>query len=304
MKEIKHPSKRIDHVLEVPNLIELQLNSYKWFLREGFPELLKSFSPIWDFTHTNYIEFLDFSVGEPKYTISDCRDRDITFEAPLKVQVRLGGKDREVIESEVYLGDLPLMTDQGTFIINGRERVIVSQLSRSPGIYFDDDVDFSMQILVSSRVIPNEGPWLELESEPNFVVRSAISQSKKIPVTQLMKALNAFDEARFPVHKPIGESIHRRLAEPLANPDTGEVVGEKDTLITEEFVKGLPKKMQDAIAFIYSPAGTNDELLMTFGKRLTIDKPTADVLYGKRPLEDIKEGADIVIAKMKRIDRE
>ena len=264
MKEIKHPSKRIDHVLEVPNLIELQLNSYKWFLQEGLPELLKSFSPIWDFTHTNYIEFLDFSIGEPKYTIPECRDRDITFEAPLKVQVRLGGKDREVIESEVYLGDLPLMTDQGTFIINGRERVIVSQLSRSPGIYFDDDVDLSMQILVTSRVIPNEGPWLELESEPSFVVRAAISQSKKIPITQLIKALNAFDqEARFPVHKRLSEAIHRRLAEPIADPKTGEVLIESDTLITEDLVKSLPEKLRDTQAFVYSPVGTNEDLLMT-----------------------------------------
>nr|MBA3727013.1 DNA-directed RNA polymerase subunit beta [Armatimonadota bacterium] len=304
MKEIKHPSKRIEHVLEVPNLIELQLNSYKWFLREGLPELLKSFTPIWDFTKTNYIEFLDFSLGEPKYTIPESRDRDITFEAPLKVQVRLGGKDREVIESEVYLGDLPLMTDQGTFIINGRERVIVSQLSRSPGIYFDDDVDLSMQILIKSRVIPNEGPWLELESEPNFVVRSAISQSKKIPVTQLIKALNAFDEARYPVHRVLSKAIHRRLAEPLADPETGEVLAETDTLITQDFVDSLPKKLRDASVFTYSPVGTNDELLMTFGTKVTLDKPKAAGLYSMRPLADIKQGDDLIVGKLKRIDRE
>jgi DNA-directed RNA polymerase subunit beta len=304
MKEISHASKRIDHVLEVPNLIELQLNSYKWFLEEGLPELLKSFSPIWDFTHTNYIEFLDFSIGEPKYSISDCRDRDMTFEAPLKVQVRLGGKDREVIESEVYLGDLPVMTNQGTYIINGRERVIVSQLSRSPGIYFDEDVDLSMQILVKSRVIPNEGPWLELESEPNFVVRSAISQSKKIPVTQLIKALFAFEEARFPITRPLGDAIHRRLAEPLADPETGEVLAETDTLITESLIKSLPKAMQSHPAKIYSPVGSNDDLLMTFGRVVTLEKPTADVVYGKRPLEDIKEGDKVIVPKFKRIDKE
>ncbi|MDQ2985130.1 MAG: DNA-directed RNA polymerase subunit beta [Armatimonadota bacterium] len=304
MKEIKHPSKRIDHVLEVPNLIELQLNSYKWFLREGLPELLKSFSPIWDFTHTNYIEFGEFSLGEPKYTVDECRDRDVTFEAPLKVKVSLGPKDMEVIESEVYLGDLPIMTDSGTFIINGRERVIVSQLSRSPGIYFDDDVDLTMQILTKARVIPNEGPWLELESEPNFVVRAAISQSKKIPVTQLIKALNAFENARQPVTKVLSESIHRRLAEPLADPETGEVLGAVDTLITEEFVASLPKGLRDTSIRIYSPVGTNDDLLYTFGKRLSLKKPTATELYGKRPIEDIKEGGELIVAKLKRIDRE
>jgi len=304
MKEIKHPSKRIDHVLEVPNLIELQLNSYKWFLREGLPELLNSFSPIWDFTQSNYIAFGEFSLGEPKYTVAECRNRDVTYEAPLKVKVSLAAKDMEVIESEVYLGDLPIMTDQGTFIINGRERVIVSQLSRSPGIYFDDDVDLTMQILTKARVIPNEGPWLELESEPNFVVRAAISQSKKIPVTQLIKALNAFDEARLPIHRVLSESIHRRLAEPLADPETGEVLAGTDTLITDEFVASLPKAMRDAQALIYSPVGTNDDLLYTFGRKLTLKKPEAAELYGKRPVEDVKQGDELIIAKLKRIDRE
>src|SRR4030095_3295995 len=107
MKVIQPSSKRIGLFLEVPNLIELQLNSYKWFLEEGLPELFTTFSPIWDFTQTNYIEFANFVLGEPKSGIDDCRDRDMTFEAPIKAIVRLGGKDREVIESEVYLGDLP-----------------------------------------------------------------------------------------------------------------------------------------------------------------------------------------------------
>ena len=157
MRVIQPSSKRIGRFLEVPNLIELQLNSYKWFLEEGLPELFQTFSPIWDFTQTNYIELVSFTLGEPKYSISECRDRDMTFEGPIKAIVRFGGRDREVIESEVYLGDLPLMTDKGTFIINGRERVIVSQLSRSPGLYFEEGVDSSMQVLVSARIIPNEG---------------------------------------------------------------------------------------------------------------------------------------------------
>jgi DNA-directed RNA polymerase subunit beta len=160
MRVIQASSKRIYRHIEVPNLIELQLNSYRWFLEEGLPELFRTFSPIYDFTQSNFIELVSFSLGEPKYSIQDCRDRDITFEAPIKAIVRFGGKDREVIESEVYLGDLPLMTDKGTFIINGRERVIVSQLSRSPGLYFEEGVDSSMQVVVSARVIPMEGPWL------------------------------------------------------------------------------------------------------------------------------------------------
>lgn len=304
MREIKHASKRIEHVLEAPNLIEVQLNSYKWFLEEGFPELLKSFSPIWDFTHNNYIEFLDFCVGEPKYTIDECRDRDISYEAPIKVFVRVGGKDTEVIESEVYLGDLPIMTDQGTFIINGRERVIVSQLTRSPGIYFDEDVDLSMQILVKSRVIPNEGPWLELESEPSFVVRAAVSQTKKIPLTQLIKALWAFDEARHPIHRSIDKAVHKRLAEPLVDPETGEVLGETDTLITLNFIKSLPKQLQECEVLVYSPVSTNEDLLWTFGQIHIFKTPKADDVYGKRPIEDITENENVICPKYKKIDRD
>ena len=207
MKIVQPSSKRIGRFLEAPNLIELQLNSYKWFLEEGLPELFKTFSPIWDFTQTNYIELVSFTLGEPKYSIQECRDRDMTFEAPIKAIVRFGGRDREVIESEVYLGDLPLMTDKGTFIIKGRERVIVSQLSRSPGLYFEEGVDSGMQVIISARVIPNEGPWLEIESDSNLVVRTQISQTKKLPLTQLIKALYGFEKGRGRRHASVGDSL-------------------------------------------------------------------------------------------------
>ncbi len=206
MTIIQPTSKRIGRFLEVPNLIELQLNSYRWFLEEGLPELFQTFSPIWDFTQSNFIELVSFSLGEPKYSVDECRDRDMTFEAPIKAIVRFGGREREMIESEVYLGDLPLMTDRGTFIINGRERVIVSQLSRSPGLYFEEGVDTAMQMVISARVIPNEGPWLEIESDSNHIVRTQISQTKKLPLTQLIKALGAFDKGTSTVHLPLKES--------------------------------------------------------------------------------------------------
>ncbi|RYG31697.1 DNA-directed RNA polymerase subunit beta, partial [bacterium] len=198
MRVVTPSSKRFSTVLEVPNLIELQLNSYRWFLEEGLPELFKTFSPIYDFTQSNFLELVSFTLGEPKYSLQECRDRDFTYEAPIKAVVRLGGKDRDLIESEVYLGDLPLMTDKGTFIINGRERVIVSQLSRSPGLYYEEDVDTAMQVMIKARVIPTEGPWLDVESDSNSVVRAQISQTKKLPVTQLIKALYGyytFDES-------------------------------------------------------------------------------------------------------------
>src|SRR5271170_3551168 len=233
MRVIQPTSKRIGRFLEVPNLIELQLNSYKWFLEEGLPELFSTFSPIWDFTQTNYIELVSFTLGEPKYSLSECRDRDMTYEAPIKAIVRFGGRDREVIESEVYLGDLPLMTDKGTFIINGRERVIVSQLSRSPGLYFEEGVDSSMQVLVSARIIPNEGPWLEIESDANLVVRTQISQTKKLPLTQLIKALSVFDKGRATLTLTLDKASGKRLLEPLVDQDTGEVLINSGVIVTE-----------------------------------------------------------------------
>ncbi len=304
MRVIQPSSKRIGRSLEVPNLIELQLNSYKWFLEEGLPELFETFSPIWDFTQTNYIEFTDFVLGEPKYGIDDCRDRDLTFEAPIKAIVRLGGRDREVIESEVYLGDLPLMTDNGTFVINGRERVIVSQLSRSPGLYFEEDVDTSMQMIVRARIIPSEGPWLEIENDSNGVVRTQISQSKKLPITQLIKALHGFEKGRDRQTRKLGEAYHKKLAEPLADPDTGEVLIDKGAIVTKAILDSLTDEQKQIEALTETPLGTTEEMYWAFGEEQTLESPVADDLVGKRPLEDIKDGTKTVVQAMHRIDQD
>lgn len=305
MRIIQPSSKRIGRFLEVPYLIELQLNSYKWFLEEGLPELFKTFSPIWDFTQTNYIELVSFTLGEPKYSIQECRDRDMTFEAPIKAIVRFGGRDREVIESEVYLGDLPLMTGKGTFIINGRERVIVSQLSRSPGLYFEEGVDSSMQVIVSARVIPNEGPWLEIESDANLVVRTQISQTKKLPLTQLIKALYGFEKGRGRSYVVVGKAIHKRVVEPIADPETGEVLVEAGVLLTPEKIASLPESVLGLKTLMETPLGTNEEILQTFGTKMTLEKPTADDLTGKRVLADMNdEEGKLLIRKMERIERE
>jgi len=304
MRVIQPTSKRISRFLEVPNLIELQLNSYKWFLEEGLPELFKTFSPIKDFTETNYIELLSFTLGEPKYSIQECRDRDMTYEAPIKATVRFGGKDREMIESEVYLGDLPLMTDRGTFIINGRERVIVSQLSRSPGLYFEEGVDSSMQVLVSARIIPNEGPWLELESDSNRVVRTQISQTKKLPVTQLIKALSAFDKGHVFVTQPLKKAVHRKLVEPVADAETGEVVLEAGTFLTTEVLAGLSDEVLNQKVTVEMLLSNNDELLMTFGRPMTIENPTAPDLEGKRLVADLHEGSKLIVKKLEKIEKE
>jgi DNA-directed RNA polymerase subunit beta len=304
MRIIQPTSKRIGRYLEVPNLIELQLNSYRWFLEEGLPELFQTFSPIWDFTQTNYIELVSFTLGEPKYSLQECRDRDMTFEAPIKAIVRFGGRDREVIESEVYLGDLPLMTDKGTFIINGRERVIVSQLSRSPGLYFEEGVDSSMQVIVSARVIPNEGPWLEVESDANHVVRTQISQTKKLPLTQLIKALYYFERGRGRSKMVIEKAIGKRVVDPLVDPATGEVWIDAGRIITASDVEGLPAEARTMKTQVETPLGTNEEILKAFSSEVEIEEPEADALVGARVIEDIVDGEELIIRKGEKIEKE
>ncbi len=304
MRIIQPSSKRIGRFLEVPNLIELQLNSYKWFLEEGLPELFTTFSPIWDFTQTNYIELVSFTLGEPKYSIQECRERDMTFEAPIKAIVRFGGREREVIESEVYLGDLPLMTDKGTFIINGRERVIVSQLSRSPGLYFEEGVDSSMQVIVSARVIPNEGPWLEIESDANLVVRTQISQTKKLPLTQLIKALTAFEKGRARLTVTMDKAVGKRLLEPIVDQDTGEVIAAAGTILTADHVAKAGEAAATLKVVAETPLSNNDEILRYFRKSVMLEAPTADDLTGKRAISDIKDGSEVIIRAGERIERE
>jgi len=187
---------RIKEVLELPNLIEVQLKSYRWFLDEGLRELLRDISPITDFTGNLVLEFLDYSLGEPKYTVEEAKERDVTYAAPLRVKVRLINKETgEVKEQEVFMGDFPLMTETGTFIINGAERVIVSQLVRSPSVYFSKKVDKNGKPMYTATVIPNRGAWLELETDAKDVVYVRIDRTRKIPVTVLLRALGFSTDA-------------------------------------------------------------------------------------------------------------
>jgi DNA-directed RNA polymerase subunit beta len=181
---------RIEEVLEMPNLIELQQNSYQWFLREGLQEMFRDISPIQDFTGNLVLEFIDYSLGEPKYAMDECKERDVTFAAPLRVRVRLINKETgEVKEQEVFMGDFPLMTPYGTFIINGAERVIVSQLVRSPGVYYSEQVDASGKKLYFATMIPNRGAWLEFESDTNDLISVRVDRTRKLPATILLRAL-------------------------------------------------------------------------------------------------------------------
>jgi DNA-directed RNA polymerase subunit beta len=196
---------KIEEIMEMPNLIEIQQRSYDWFLREGLLEVFRDISPIKDFTDNLVLEFIDYNLDDPKYSIDECKDRDATYAAPLRVKVRLINKETgEVKEQEVFMGDFPLMTDKGTFIINGAERVIVSQLVRSPGVYFGRELDASGKYLYTSSIIPNRGAWLEFESDLNDCLYVRVDRTRKIPATILVRALGVAETAK--ITERFGES--------------------------------------------------------------------------------------------------
>ena len=191
-KSVRMSYSRQKEVLGMPNLIEIQKDSYQWFLDEGLKEVFDDISPIADFAGHLSLEFVDFTLckDDIKYTIEECKERDATYAAPLKVKVRLCNKDKdEINEHEIFMGDLPLMTDTGSFVINGAERVIVSQLVRSPGIYYGIDHDKIGKELYSCTVIPNRGAWLEYETDSNDVFYVRVDRTRKVPVTVLVRAL-------------------------------------------------------------------------------------------------------------------
>jgi len=162
----KHSFSKIGNAKELPDLIYTQLNSYQWFLEEGLEQVFSEISPIEDFSENLVLEFVDYRLEDPKYTVQECRDRDDTYSAPLQVKVRLINKETgEVKEQEVFMGDFPLMTDKATFIINGAERVVVNQLVRSSGVYFDDERVKDGRRLINGSIIPNRGAWIEFEYE-------------------------------------------------------------------------------------------------------------------------------------------
>ncbi|NLL81168.1 MAG: DNA-directed RNA polymerase subunit beta [Tissierellia bacterium] len=197
---------RIDEVLDLPDLTEVQSSSYEWFLKEGLKEVFDDISPIQDYTGNLILEFVDYHIEkEIKYDENEARERDASFSAPLKVKVRLINKETgEIKEQEVFMGDLPLMTRKGTFIINGAERVVVSQLVRSPGVYYGEEIDKTGKKLYSSTVIPNRGAWLEYETDSNDIVYVRIDRTRKLPITTLLRALNIVSNSE--IIEIIGES--------------------------------------------------------------------------------------------------
>ena len=223
---------RLREVLDMPNLIEIQQNSYQWFLDEGLREMFRDISPIQDFTGNLVLEFIDYSLGEPKYEVEECKERDVTYAAPLRVKVRLINKETgEVKEQEVFMGDFPLMTDKGTFIINGAERVIVSQLVRSPGVYYAESIDASGKKLYGATIIPNRGAWLEFETDINDNIFVRVDRTRKLPATVLVRSL--------------GYSTNGRILEAFEDNEYIRVTLERDnTESTEEALVEIYKRLR------------------------------------------------------------
>ncbi len=204
---------KINEVLDMPNLIEVQKNSYRWFLEEGLKEVFRDMSAIADYSGNLVLEFIDYRLeDQPKYSVAECKERDVTYAAPLYVRVRLLNKETgEVKESEVFMGDFPLMTESGTFVINGAERVIVSQLVRSPGVYYGMSYDTTGKKLFTSTVIPNRGAWLEYESDSSDVCYVRIDKNRKVPVTCLARAMGLSTDAQLVEFFGDDEKLHATI---------------------------------------------------------------------------------------------
>ena len=242
----------INEVLEMPNLIEVQIKSYQWFLEQGLKEVFRDVSAITDYTGNLVLDFIDYRLEDtPKYSVTECKERDVTYAAPLRVRARLLNKETgEVKEQEIFMGDFPLMTESGTFVINGAERVIVSQLVRSPGVYFDDAYDKTGKKLFKSTIIPNRGAWLEYETDSSDIFYVRIDKNRKIPVTVFIRALlRVRDDVTV---EEIQENYKSALTD-VEGTDTDilNIFGEQETLIATMKGKDSIKNGDDALLEVY-----------------------------------------------------
>ena len=239
---------RIEEKLDLPNLIEIQTKSYEWFLQTGLIEMFKDISPVEDFTGNMSLEFVDYKLGEPKYDEEEAKNHDATYSAPLRVKVRLVIKETgEVKEQEVFMGDFPLMTDTGTFIINGAERVIVSQLVRSPSVYYSEKMDKNGKASFGATVIPNRGAWLEYEIDAKDIVYVRIDRTRKLPMTVLLRALGFSTDQE--IINLLGDSEHLRNT---LEKDTTETVDQALLEIYERLRPGEPPTVENARNLLYS----------------------------------------------------
>ncbi|MCX7842031.1 MAG: DNA-directed RNA polymerase subunit beta [Clostridia bacterium] len=303
-KNIRMSYSKIDEVLDMPNLIEVQKNSYKWFLEEGLREVFRDVSPITDYTGNLILEFVDYSLDEnPKYSVEECKERDTTFSAPLKVKVRLINKETgEVKEQEIFMGDFPLMTDNGTFIINGAERVIVSQLVRSPGIYYTMKFDKTGKKLFSNTVIPNRGAWLEYETDSNDVMYVRIDRTRKLPITVLIRALGYGTD--FEIHQLLGED-ERILA--TIQKDNAKTADEGLLEVYKRLRPGEPPTVDSAQTLLKSLFFDPKRYDLAKVGRFKFNKKLALAarITGLRAAEDIVDPGtgEILAAENDRIDR-
>ncbi len=302
----------------VPNLVQLQLDSYRWFLTDGLRELLNSFSPIEDFTGDWRLEFLDHSLGEPKYSLPECREREVSYERPLRVRVMLVHKESgEIIESEVYLGELPMMTPRGTFIINGAERVVVSQLSRSPGVYFKDNIDNAGRTLYSAQVIPSEGTWIEFDVGSTNVISVKVTQARKFAGITLLRAFHFFDEAEPKLAEASvvepgdpAKLLGRVLAERVVNQSTGEIVCEAGQTIDKSLAAMLAADTNlTAIKVTGSrrQCASARHLLDLFGRPVKLHQPLVltEELTSPRKLDsfELPPGTPVDSSFIQKLDR-
>ncbi len=233
---------KIDEPLEMPNLIEIQKESFNWFLEKGLMEVLEDVSPITDYSGNLFIDFVGYSLdSKPKYPVEECKERDVNYAAPLKVDVRLTNKlTGEVKQSSIFMGDFPLMTEKGTFVINGAERVIVSQIVRSPGIYYDSTIDKSGKRLYTATVIPYRGAWLEYETDANDVYYVRIDKNRKLPVTILIRALGI--QTREEIEEVFGTEI--KLTNTLEKDTCESKSLENKSSIRDEALKEIYTKLR------------------------------------------------------------
>ena len=228
--------------LELPNLVEIQTRSYRWFLEEGLTEVLHEVSPITDFSGNLLIEFISYTLSDkPNYPVEECKERDVNYAAPLKVNVRLTNKQTgEVKQNDIYMGEFPLMTETGTFVINGAERVIVSQIVRSPGMYYASDIDKTGKKVYSAQIIPYRGAWLEYETDINGVMYVRIDKTRKVPITMFIRALGP--ETREEVYALLGEED--RLKATFEKDECENLAAENHTSAHVEALKEIYKKLR------------------------------------------------------------
>ncbi len=246
-KNVRKSFSKINEVIEMPNFIEVQKNSYDWFLKEGLKEVLVEMSPITDYNANLVLDFVDYRLDEtPKYSVEECKARDVTYSAPLRVTARLLNKETgEVKEQEIFMGDFPLMTDSGTFVINGAERVIVSQLVRSPGVYYSESYDKTGKKLFATTVIPNRGAWLEYETDSADIFYVRIDKNRKIPITTFLRALLCLREGE------AGED--ESLLTDMQGVDTEilDIFGADDLMITTMREKDSTRNGEEALLEVY-----------------------------------------------------